>query len=73
MKIRELENVACPKCGEVNWSPQGCRTCRLEANAKHLAATLQWICQEIRWGHDMTASLAVAEQALANAGVEVEA
>ena len=38
---------------------------RLIAAAPELLSTLEWIAQEIKWGHDMTASLAVAEQAIA--------
>ena len=40
---------------------------RLIAAAPQLLATLEWIAQEIRWEHDMMASLAVAEQAIAKA------
>ena len=39
----------------------------LLAEAPQLLATLKWIAQEIRWEHDMTASLTVAEQAIAKA------
>ncbi|MFA5500833.1 MAG: hypothetical protein WC404_07110 [Candidatus Omnitrophota bacterium] len=40
---------------------------RLIAAAPELLSTLKWIAQEIEWGHDMTASLAVAKQAIAKA------
>jgi hypothetical protein len=40
---------------------------RLIAAAPKMLADLEWIAQEIRWGHDMTASLAIAEASIANA------
>src|SRR4030042_1120362 len=53
------------------WSGQ-CPDSALIAAAPELLATLKWIAQEIRWQHDMTASLAVAEQVISKVISEKE-
>ena len=40
---------------------------RLVAAAPELLATCKWVAQEIDWGHDMRASSAVLQQAIAKA------
>ena len=39
----------------------------LQAAAPDLLAALEWVAQEIEWGHDMAASAAILSQAIAQA------
>ena len=56
-----------------NPSPVTVARCRTKADARlirtapEMLAALQWIAQEIAWGHDMRASAAVARTAIAQA------